>query len=261
MQGRLGNCTDLLSQWALKIVKCKKDEDQVLGALAASVTPQESVDSTLSAIAPRKQARQTIDLRTPIVELDEKLYVMSFYGSARVKKGGKACSAIAWRLLTWTIVEALQHLDTSTVNEDEYEGMLQGFSLLKSLERERLIISGDSNLVMRQMRGEIECEASGLSMLRAHAFNELQSWLSHRILHVKRDWNQSAYQLASTALHQKGWTKSVPGEERLGLEAINRVPELLIPKDQNLSTKIYLVIRSRSPIRTSGKIIQEEVVQ
>ena len=78
---------------------------------------------------------------------------------------------------------------------------------------------------------------------------------------MKRDRNQSADQLASTALQQKGGTSSVPGEERPGLEAINRLPELLILKDQNLSTKIFLVIRSRSPITISGEIMQGEVVQ
>ena len=106
MQGRLGNWAALLSQWTLEIVKCKKGEDQVLGALAASITPRENVDSILSSIAPKKQARQVVDLPTPTVEPEEELYVMSFDGSARVKQGGGACSAIVWRLPTWTIVKA-----------------------------------------------------------------------------------------------------------------------------------------------------------
>ena len=139
-------------------MKCKKGEDQVLGVLAASITTRESVDSILSAIAHKKQARQTIDLPNPTVESDEELYVMSFDGSARVKQGGGACSAIVWRLPTWNIVESgSKCLDTSTVNEAEYEGILLGFSLLKPSERRRLIICGDSNLVVRQMRGGIGC--------------------------------------------------------------------------------------------------------
>ena len=103
--------------------------------------------------------------------------------------------------------------------------------------------------------------ASGLSLLRARALNELQSWSSHGILHVKRDWNQSADQLASTALHQNGGIKSVPSEERPGLEAINLLLELLIPKDSNLPTKKLSVIWSRSPNMISGELMQEEVVQ
>ena len=49
------------------------------------------------------------------------------------------------------------------MNEAEYEGMLLGFDLLEALERRRLIICGDYNLVVQQMRGEIECKAAGLS--------------------------------------------------------------------------------------------------
>ena len=190
LQGRLGNWAALLSQWTLEIVKCTKGEDQVLGALSPSITPRESVDSILSAIAPKKQAKQKVDLPTPTVERHERLYVMSFDGSARVKKGGGACSDVVWSLPAWSVVSAAsKHLTVSTVNEAEYEGMLLGFEVLDSLERRRLIICGDSNLVVRQMRGEIECKAAGLSPLRARALNKLQSWPSHGILHVKRDWN------------------------------------------------------------------------
>ena len=114
-------------------------------------------------------------------------------GRPVLNKEGEACSAIVWRLPTLGIVEAAsKYLATSTVNEAEYEGMLLGFDLLEPLERRRLIIYGDSNLVVRQMRGEIKCKASSLSPLRAKALSKLQSWPYQGVLHVKRDWNQSA---------------------------------------------------------------------
>ncbi|CAI5711492.1 unnamed protein product [Peronospora effusa] len=224
LQGRLGNWAALLSQWTLEIVKCKKGEDQVLGALAASITPRESVDSILSSIAPKKQSRQVADLSKPTVELNEELHVMSFDGSTRVKQGG--------------VKAASKYLDKSTVNEAEYEGMLLGFNLLESMERRRLIICGDSNLAIRQMRGEIECKASGLSPLRAKALSKLQSWPTHAVLHVKRDWNQSADQLASAALHQQLGVESIPRGEWSGLETINRLPEVLVPRDRGQPVKV-----------------------
>ena len=75
-------------------MKSKINEDQLLGELAASITPRESVDSILLAISPKKQARQTIDLPTSSVESDEEFYVMSSDGTACVKQGGGACSAL-----------------------------------------------------------------------------------------------------------------------------------------------------------------------
>ena len=87
----------------------------------------------------------------PTVEEHEELYVLSFDGSARVKQGDGACSAVVWSLPTWSIVSAAsKYLNASTVNEAEYKGMLLGFELLEPLERRRLIICGDSNLVVRQ---------------------------------------------------------------------------------------------------------------
>ena len=82
-----------------------------------------------------------------------------------------------------------------------------------------------------------------------------------KILHIKRDWYQSADQLTSVALHQKGKSSRCRLKKIPGLEAINRLPELLVSKDQSPSTKIYAVIRLRSPIRISEKTIQDEVVQ
>ena len=173
--------------------------------MEASINPRKSIDSIVPSIAPKKQARLTIDLPTLTVEPDEELCVMSFNGSARAKQGGEACSDIVLRLPAWTIFEAAsKYLDSSTINEAAYEGTLLGFDLLKPLERRRLIIWRDYTLEVRQMRGKICCKASGVLPQRARNLNDLQSGPSHEILHVKQDWNQSADQLASAALHQKG---------------------------------------------------------
>ena len=90
----------------MEIVKSKRGEDEILGTLAASITPRENVDSILSSIAPKKHPRQAITVVPPTLELDETLYVVSFDGSARVKRGGGACSAIVWQLPGWTVVAA-----------------------------------------------------------------------------------------------------------------------------------------------------------
>ncbi|ETN15080.1 hypothetical protein PPTG_22070 [Phytophthora nicotianae INRA-310] len=125
LQGRLGNWAALLSPWTLEIVKCTRGEDEILGTIAASITPRENVDSILSSIAPRKQPRQQISAVIPTVEQGEELLVVSFDGSARVKRGGGACSAIAWKLPEWIVVTAeSKYLPGLTVNEAEYQGLL-----------------------------------------------------------------------------------------------------------------------------------------
>ena len=131
LNGRLGRWAALLSNWTLEIRRSEKGEDEILGMLAASITPREEVDEVLIAIAPRKQPRQTISMPPPTVEVGENLLVASFDGSARVKKKGGAYSAIVWKLLEWTIVAAASEFAKDlTVNEAEYRGLLLSFDLL-----------------------------------------------------------------------------------------------------------------------------------
>ena len=73
--------------------------------------------------------------------------------------------------------------------------------------------------------------------------------------------DQSADRLASTALHRQEGVETVPNEERPDLEVINRLSELLVPKDKSPSVKLLAVTRARVPIRISGETMNEEVVQ
>ncbi|OWZ09951.1 reverse transcriptase [Phytophthora megakarya] len=94
LQGRLGQWSALLAPWTLEITKCAKGEEEILGAIAASITPRTKIDDALTEIAPRKEPKRRIQAPIPTVDRGEKLWVISFDGSARVKRGGGAFSAI-----------------------------------------------------------------------------------------------------------------------------------------------------------------------
>lgn len=61
-----------------------------------------------------------------------------------------------------------------TVNEAEYNGLLLCCDLLKGMERRRLMVCGDSNLMIRQVRGEIDCKVPGLMLLKQKALYRLR---------------------------------------------------------------------------------------
>ncbi|OWY92900.1 LOW QUALITY PROTEIN: reverse transcriptase, partial [Phytophthora megakarya] len=99
---------------------------------------------------------------------------MSFDGSARVKRGGGAYSAILWKLPEWRVLKARSgYAEGLTVNEAEYHGLLLWLDLLEDLDPQLLVICGGSNLVIREVRGEIDCEAPGLTLLRQRALERL----------------------------------------------------------------------------------------
>ncbi|GMF41737.1 unnamed protein product [Phytophthora fragariaefolia] len=262
LQGRLGRWAALLSNWTLEIVKCTKRKDEILGVIAASITPRENVDSILTSIAPRKQPSQVISMPPPTVESDEELLVVSFDGSARVKRGGGAFSAIVWSLPDWTVISgASEYKANLTVNEAEYQGLLMCFDLLakQHVDHNRLIICGDSNLVIRQMRGEIECKAPSLKLLRQKAMEKLRSWHNHEFLHVKRDWNQSADKLASASLQREAGEQVTSQTDIDDLATLNRLAELLVPQSQISIVKIAATTRPRQ--RRGWEVLQEPLVQ
>ena len=94
----LGRWDAVLSKRKLEIRQCEKDEDDIIGTLAASIAPRQEVDEMLIAIAPRKQPRKTISIPPPTVEEEEDLWVARIDGFARLKRKGGDCSTIVWRL-------------------------------------------------------------------------------------------------------------------------------------------------------------------
>ena len=159
---RLGRWAVLLSVWTLRLVGVTKRRTK--SPAPSQRVPQEDVDEMLIAIAPRKQPRQNISMPPPKVMHGEVLLVVSFDGSARINKKG-LYSAVIWKLPEWTILSAASHFDTGlTVNEAEYNGLLLSCELLARQTREIVVISGDSNLVITQLRGEIDYKAPGLQL-------------------------------------------------------------------------------------------------
>ncbi|KAE9351975.1 hypothetical protein PR003_g4612, partial [Phytophthora rubi] len=265
LQGRLGQWAALLSPWTLEIVKCTKGEDEILGAIAATITPRAEVDQALIAIAPRKEPRRKIQAPIPTVYPGESLWVVSFDGSARVKRGGGAYSAILWKLPEWTVVRARsEYADGLTVNEAEYRGLLLCMDLLEGENQQRLVICGDSNLVIRQVRGEIDCKAPGLTLLRQKALDRLLAWPNHELLHVKRDWNGSADSLAGAALQRQAGVEVEEDSDFENLVTLNRLEEILVAREaeEHPSAKISPVAtRTTGDSRSRPTVLQEEVVR
>ncbi|KAE9041067.1 hypothetical protein PR002_g4641 [Phytophthora rubi] len=141
LQGRLGQWAALLSPSTLEIEKCTKGEDEILGAIAATITPRGEVDQALIAIAPRKEPRRKIQAPIPTVYPGESLWVVSFDGSARVKRGGGAYSAILWKLPEWTVVRARSECG------GEIDCKAPGLTLLRQKALDRLLAWPDHELL------------------------------------------------------------------------------------------------------------------
>ncbi|GMF22051.1 unnamed protein product [Phytophthora fragariaefolia] len=183
-------------------------------------------------------------------------------GRSHVKRGGGAYGVIVWKLPGWVVLAAgSEYAPDQAVNEAEYPCLLLCFDLLVKLDRGCLIVCGESNLVIRQMRGEIDCKAPALQLLRQKALDQLRSWPQHEFLHMKREWNQSADRLASTALQKEEGTHITSDEDRQDLVTLNRLDELLKPKVTDQIARVTAITRSARRRRLQPETLQEAVVQ
>ncbi|OWZ03460.1 LOW QUALITY PROTEIN: reverse transcriptase [Phytophthora megakarya] len=256
LQGRLGQWSALLAPWTLEITKCTKGEDEILGTSAASITPRSKIDDALIEIAPRKEPKRRIQSPIPTVDRDEELWVISFDGSARVNRDGGTFSAI------WEVVKARSgYLESLTVNEAEYNGLILGLDMLESLDRRRLVVCGDSNVVIRQVRGEIDCKTPGLTLLKRKALDRLREGSDHELVHVKRNWNGSADSLASAAWQRQGGieVQEMPGYQ--DLVTLNRLDEILIPKTENPLVRVAAVTTRSGRARSQAGVMQEDLIR
>ncbi|KAK1946066.1 Gag-Pol polyprotein [Phytophthora citrophthora] len=142
-------------------------------------------------------------------------------------RGGGAYSAVVWKLPEWMVIAASSAYATQmTVNEPAYHGLILCLDLLADLGRGRLVICGDSNLVIRQMRVEIPCKAPALQLLREKAMGKLS-------LTTSSGGNQSADRHASEALQADAGTVVTSTEVFEDLTALNRLGEIRKSKNED----------------------------
>ncbi|OWZ16693.1 reverse transcriptase [Phytophthora megakarya] len=131
-----------------------------------------------------------------------------------------------------------------TVNEAEYHGLLLCLDLLEGTDLLRLVICGDSNLVISQVRGEIDCKAPGLTLLRQKALDRLRIRPDHEL-----------DSLASAALERQCGIEVETDSEVQDLITLNRLDEILVVKSEGPAVQISAVttrLKARSGVRSGS---------
>ena len=89
-------------------------------------------------------------------------------------------------------------------NEMEYQGMIEGLHWALKLKLKTLVVEGDSELVIRQMKGEYAVDAPNLKSLHRKAHEVLTGWrgkdLEVMFRHISRDKNTESDSLANRAI-------------------------------------------------------------
>jgi ribonuclease HI len=191
-------------------------------------------------------------------------YVLSFDGAAKLKSNAGSASFVLWKLPGW---EPSIYLEGVTVNQAEYTGMLQGLELvgtpgaLVSYDGElvgaieKLVVVGDSRIVVQQCQRAIGCNQPHLELL-LNRFGELQAgFQSLDLIHVKREFNGAADYLAGMAL-RSGETRVIDDAPTLDqLQQLNRLPERLVRGENELVSMPEPVEESENRISTPVELV------
>lgn len=88
----------------------------------------------------------------------------------------------------------------ATNNVAEYRALLAGIEQATQLGADRIELRGDSELVVRQVKGEYKVKNAGIKPLHAEVLGSLEAFDEWAIEHVRREDNSEADTLVNDAL-------------------------------------------------------------
>lgn len=122
-----------------------------------------------------------------------------FDGASR---GNPGPAAIGWVLVSGDgiVAEAGERIGTATNNLAEYEALIAGLEAAREYGFDEAVIRGDSELIVKQVRGEWDTNDPDLRERRVRVRELLMGYDEWSITHVPRDLNDRADDLANEAL-------------------------------------------------------------
>jgi ribonuclease HI len=129
----------------------------------------------------------------------EKL-VVNVDGGARGNPGPAAIGVVVRSPEGEVLEERGERIGAATNNVAEYRALLAGIERAAELGASELELVGDSELVVRQVKGEYKVKDATLRGLHAEVKRALRPFGSWSIRHVRREQNAEADRLVNAAL-------------------------------------------------------------
>lgn len=122
-----------------------------------------------------------------------------FDGASR---GNPGPAAVGWVVVTsdGIVAEGGERIGETTNNRAEYEALIRGLQAARDYGLSAVDARGDSELVVKQLRGEYDVNHPELRERRARALELFESFDRYSIDHVPREINDRADKLANEAL-------------------------------------------------------------
>jgi len=126
--------------------------------------------------------------------------VVNFDGGARGNPGPAAIAAVISTPAGEMVEERRESIGAATNNVAEYRALLLAIARARALGARSVDLVGDSELIVRQVRGEYKVKDPGLRPLHAAVAQALHGFERWSIRNVPRDENAAADALVNAAL-------------------------------------------------------------
>lgn len=134
-------------------------------------------------------------------------------GGSRGNPGPAAYGVVIRDASGETIARLKKYIGQSTNNVAEYFGLIAALDYAQNHGIRALHVRSDSELLVRQMRGQYKVRSEDLRPLFERAKKMSQTFEAFRIDHVYREQNSEADALANQAMDETGRSASVPALE------------------------------------------------
>jgi ribonuclease HI len=126
--------------------------------------------------------------------------VVNVDGGSRGNPGPAAIAAVIASPEGEVFEERGERIGEATNNVAEYRALLLGLERAAELGAREVEVIGDSELVVRQVRGEYKVKDAGLRPLHQRVRDLLETFDRWSIRHVRREENEAADVLVNAAL-------------------------------------------------------------
>jgi ribonuclease HI len=144
------------------------------------------------------QGARPADLTALLADSSGRAHVY-FDGASR---GNPGPAAIGWVVVAGDgiVAEGAETIGETTNNRAEYEALLRALTVARDHGFDEVDVRGDSELIVRQVRGEWNANDPGLRERRVRARELLDGFDRWSLEHVPREVNDRADRLANEAL-------------------------------------------------------------
>ena len=196
-------------------VLVKKLPDEVLQLYIKDLPPKQIrkiLKEAIGILAPKRKKAPPATSQAPLWENIEKtwegklagLTLQLFTDGASRGNPGHAGAGIAiFDEEGNELVGTGQYLGQCTNNEAEYRALLFGLAKCGEFGRGRLKVHLDSELIVKQIRGEYRVKHPNLKPLFQEVMQKLSEFSSFSVTHVRREKNSRADELANLAIDNK----------------------------------------------------------